>query len=194
MKEKAERFAQWIIVVGTLTLLVWMFSLSEGVSQPAEQIRENAIRQCVAEHYTLAIGVRETTGRNDGKEVAAYLRSVQLGEGYAWCAAFVNYTLKQCGAPVANSGWSPAWFPTQKIVFGLGLNSGTLPKKGDVFGIYFASKKRIAHVGFIDSWGTTHVTTVEGNTNDAGSREGDGVYRKRRLTRQIYAVSNWISL
>lgn len=34
--------------------------------------------------------------------------------------------------------------------------------------------------------------TVEGNTNEAGSREGDGVYRKRRLKNQIYKISRWI--
>lgn len=60
------------------------------------------------------------------------------------------------------------------------------------FGLYFSEKRRIAHVGFIEKWTKQTITTVEGNTNQAGSREGDGVYRKIRLTRQIYAVTRFI--
>src|SRR5690554_1094953 len=66
------------------------------------------------------------------------------------------------------------------------------PATADVFGIYFANLKRIAHVGFVDEWGEKQVITVEGNTNEAGSAEGDGVYRKRRPIASIYQVANWI--
>lgn len=67
-----------------------------------------------------------------------------------------------------------------------------LPQKGDVFGIYFNNVKRIAHAGFVDEWGDKYVITVEGNTNEAGSREGDGVYRKRRPISSIYQVARWL--
>lgn len=197
MTKKFENIAQWILIIATFAILFWIFSLTEGKGQSIEQVRETSIRACVAEQYTSAIGVREATGHNDGKEVSIYLRSVKLDEGFAWCAAFVNYTLNQCGATTARSGWSPAWFPPQRLIFSRGFgfdDPGTLPQRGDVFGIYFEAKKRIAHVGFIDTWGRDKVITVEGNTNTAGSREGDGVYRKIRLTKQIFAVSNWISL
>ncbi len=66
------------------------------------------------------------------------------------------------------------------------------PTTGDVFGLFFAEKGRIAHVGFIDQWDDPWVTTVEGNTNVLGSREGDGVYRKRRLVRSIYKVARYV--
>ena len=68
-----------------------------------------------------------------------------------------------------------------------------LPTTGDVFGLYFPEKKRIAHVGFIDQWDGTWMISVEGNTNVSGSREGDGVYRKRRLVRTIYKVARYIN-
>lgn len=67
------------------------------------------------------------------------------------------------------------------------------PSTGDVFGIYFPEKKRIAHVGFIDSWDGTWLITVEGNTNISGNPEGDGVYRKRRPIRSIYRVARYIN-
>lgn len=41
-------------------------------------------------------GVREATGNNDGPDVDKYLRTVGgAGTGWAWCAAFVNWTLLQ---------------------------------------------------------------------------------------------------
>lgn len=67
------------------------------------------------------------------------------------------------------------------------------PSPGDVFFIYYANKGRVAHTGFVHQWGTTTVVTVEGNTNEAGSREGDGVYKKKRLRRQIYAVVTYFN-
>ena len=68
------------------------------------------------------------------------------------------------------------------------------PATADIFGIYFQEKKRIAHVGFIDQWDGKWLITVEGNTNLSGSREGDGVYRKRRLLSSINKVARYISL
>lgn len=150
----------------------------------------NTIRNSVKDVYTSQIGVREATGNNDGKVVESYLKVTGLGKGYAWCAAFISWTFEKAGVKALKSAYSPAWFPNQNTIWKQG--KGQQPQQGDVFGIWFNNKKRIAHVGFVDNWGVKEVITVEGNTNEAGSREGDGVYRKRRLIRQIYAVSNWI--
>lgn len=149
--------------------------------------------QCITKTYTAEIGVREATGRNDGERVETYLASVGFGKGHAWCAAFVSWTLQQCGVSNPKSAWSPSWFPNRKVIYHRGNQQlkELIPAAGDVFGIYFQKLKRIAHVGFVDRWGEKYVVTVEGNTNDAGSREGDGVYKKRRLKSQIYKVSRW---
>lgn len=149
-------------------------------------------QECVVRTYESQVGVREATGNNDGDAVGMYLQSTGLGEGYAWCAAFVNWVYVQCVVQTPLSpAWSPSWFLSKRVIYANGKEIKT-PGPGDVFGIYFASKGRIAHVGFIDDWGKDIVMTVEGNTNDAGSRDGDGVYRKRRLKRQVYKVSRWI--
>ena len=144
--------------------------------------------------YTAEIGVRELTGKNDGKRVEEYLASCGLGKGYAWCAAFVNWCMVQSGVRGAGSAWSPDWFPSANTIYTRGGRGNINPSKCDVMGLYYADKKRIAHVGFIDDWaeGSDYTLTVEGNTNDDGSREGDGVYRKRRLKAQVYRVSRWI--
>lgn len=147
------------------------------------------LRDGVEYTYLSQLGVREATGNNDGFEVEMYLASTELGAGYAWCAAFVNWVFDQNDIKgPSGPAWSPSWFPASKVV---NLDRYE-PQRGDVFGIYFNSLGRIAHVGFIHKWGPTTTLTVEGNTNKQGSREGDGVYLKRRLSRQIYRVSNWI--
>jgi hypothetical protein len=166
-------------------ILLLLFSLTafSSIADPP--------RDCVQNTYLSQVGIREATGRNDGPAVKMYLASTNLDEGYAWCAAFVNWTYQKCGVETPRSAaWSPSWFPSSKV-----LRSDQVPRAGDVFGIYYTTKKRVAHVGFIHKWpiNGTSVTTVEGNTNDAGSREGDGVYVKYRLKSQIYQVADWIS-
>lgn len=147
---------------------------------------------CVQESYFSQVGTREATGKNDGENVEQYLASTNLDKGYAWCASFVNWCLTSCHIPTKNSAWSPSWFPDSKVIYNRHTSKTETPRTGDVFGIYFSNKKRIAHMGFIHHWGKgSYVITVEGNTNDYGSREGDGVYVKRRHKRQIYKVARW---
>ena len=147
----------------------------------------------VAEIYRSQIGVRELTGRNDGRQVEMFLASCNLAKGNPWCAAFITWTFKTAGIKTVVSGYSPAWFPAKKTIYTRGASGNATPITADVFGIWFESKKRIAHVGFIDEWPSgNYAITVEGNTNDAGSREGDGVYRKRRLKKQFYKISRWL--
>lgn len=76
---------------------------------------------------------------------------------------------------------------------------GKTPKPGDTFGIYFSSKGRVAHTGFIYEWtdGSPYCLTIEGNTGPSGSvgesdRNGDGIYLKRRMKSDIHSVRNWI--
>lgn len=150
-------------------------------------------RIAVKQVYTSQIGVREATGRNDGVQVENYLRVTKKKRGNAWCAAFVSWCFVEANIKAVRSGWSPAWFPENRLIVRQGkILRQKVPECGDVFGIYFKNKGRIAHVGFIDEWHSKVAITVEGNTNEEGSREGDGVYRKRRLHRQIHSVSTWI--
>lgn len=176
--------------------IAWfILSLSALYALPNYGFAQLNERPCVPIHIETYIGVREEGGANAGKMVERFLATTGLGKGYPWCAAFVATILTECQVPNPKSAWSPAYFPTSKVIYIRGSKQVHLkvntPVKGDVFGLYFPSKGRIAHVGFIDEWTASKVITIEGNTNEAGSREGDGVYRKRRLTRQIYQVARW---
>ena len=165
---------------------------ASGAGREASYKNPAAARARVLEEARKLIGVRED-GNNSGKVVDDILDASGLrGTRSPWCAAFNRFVYNKAGlwdvGPArGNSAWSPAWVahPTWE------RGSGDTPQAGDPFGIYFRSKGRIAHTGLIEEWGTT-VITIEGNTNQAGSREGDGVYRKRRSQRQIYSAQNWI--
>jgi len=138
--------------------------------------------------------VRELTGRNDGVAVERYLAVTGLGKGYAWCAAFPSWVFNEAGVNAIKSAWSPSWFPPGNTIYHKGKANSITPDKADVFGIYYPKLKRIGHVGFVDNWqiDSDYFVSVEGNTNNAGSREGDGVYRKRRLKSNVHKVSRWI--
>jgi hypothetical protein len=155
----------------------------------------NYCRECVVDHAYTQVGIRELTGNNDGKEVEAFLRYTNLGAGYPWCAAFVASVLHFCGIKNPASAYSPDWFK-KNVVYkrdNSRLNDADKVLPSDVFGIYFPSKGRVAHVGLVVKQDGGYIVTIEGNTNDALSRDGDGVYCKRRLKSQIYVVSRWIS-
>jgi len=130
------------------------------------------------------LGTREKTRQNDGLKVEAYLACVQLQKGQPYCAAFVSWVYAREGLPEPRSGWSPALFPASR------LTRAAAP--GNVLGIYFAALKRIAHVGLIMRQDGEWVTSIEANTNVSGSREGDGVYKKRRHLKTIYRIADWV--
>jgi hypothetical protein len=129
------------------------------------------------------LGVREASGKNDGPRVSAYLAAAGLKSGDPWCAAFISWVFMQAGYPLPRTGWSPALFPASRI------RKAAAP--GMIFGVYFPELKRIAHCGFVESLRGDWVVTIEGNTNTAGARDGDGVYRKWRPLKGIYRFADW---
>jgi hypothetical protein len=142
--------------------------------------------------YTSQIGVKELTGHNDGVMVEKYLQSVNLSKGNPWCAAFVSWSFKQAGYSPPITGWSPTAFNKDNIVYN-GQRIIKQPQPGDVFVLWFPKLKRIAHTGFYDfDINSSVYSSVEGNTNEEGSREGDGIYRKKRSYRATYRISRWV--
>ena len=125
-------------------------------------------------------------GTNSGRMVDQILNSVGLPSGNPWCAAFNFYCFSGAGLAdaVPRSGWSPTWLAGER-------KPSDKAQKADVFGIYFSSLRRIGHTGIIESPRDGYCITIEGNTNDGGSRDGDGVFRRRRPNKTII-VKDWI--
>lgn len=127
------------------------------------------------------VRVRET-GQNRGVWVQKFLAAVGLGPGYAYCASFVFWCLKTAGykgdlpkLPAAVRNWAAWAQKTGRIV--------DKPERGDLF--YWLNEDGTGHIGFVVKNRGMMVDTLEGNTNEAGSREGDGVYRKSRGTAKL---------
>jgi len=144
------------------------------------------------------VGTVEKTGNNDGAKIDAILASVGLeGTGAPWCAAANRFVYDAAHLRTAGprSALAAAWVSSPTWTAAKG---GRTPLPGDPWGIWFASKGRVAHTGLVRTWGAQVVVTFEGNTSpdavpgSASDREGDGYWSKRRLIRQIYSVRDWI--
>lgn len=160
--------------------LNWRITSNQIPESPNKQISHQLIYIAKSQ-----VGVREATGNNDGPQVEQYLAYTGNKKGEPWCAAFVSWVFGQVGLRQPRSAWSPALFPPHHLV--------KAAKPATVFGIYFPEKGRIAHVGLVEKQRKNWVYTIEGNTNVAGSREGDGVYQKLRHVKTISCYADWTS-
>jgi hypothetical protein len=149
----------------------------------------------VADSY---LGVREKTGHNDGKMVTEFVvegggldnekQIKRTGTGYPWCLSFAIYCWRKAVHP------SPYPRMARVQTFWEYANDHELkyktfdfeearPKAGDIGCFSHHPDKRswdghaVLATGNNTAW---DFETDEGNTNAAGSREGDGVYKKRR--------------
>jgi hypothetical protein len=129
------------------------------------------------------VGVREV-GHNSGTQVEMYQRAAGgLASGEPWCVAFCYWVADQLckELQIAN--------PLFKTEHAQTLFNSTLPKYKSVVpdftmgrGFIFIMKhvnSNSGHAGFCKNANTPLFETIEGNTNEAGSAEGDGVYCKR---------------
>jgi len=165
-----------------------LVTMGVGFAGPREDVQAVALS---------LVGTRELTGRNDGPVIDRILASVGLeGTGAPYCAAFNRFAFDQAGLPTVGprSAWSPDWLRGATWTRQTG---GKTPLPSDAFGIYFPAKGRVAHTGLVRTWGDSVVITIEGNTSPEvttgeADRNGDGIWSKRRLKRQIYSVRDWI--
>jgi hypothetical protein len=136
----------------------------------AEAALKNAISQ---------IGVTEKPlGSNSGPEVNQYLKSVDLDPGYSWCAAFVYWCFNK--ASYEMSVINPV-FRTGGVLNMWGMcknNRSSVPSPGDIF--IMDHGHGLGHAGIIESIDGSTLHTIEGNSNNNGSRNGVAVVRHTR--------------
>ena len=167
-----------------------------AVTEQRKKLVEIAISQA---------GIREATGNNDGKEIWKYQKAAGIPKNSFWCAAFVVWCHLQLNPDILIpiSGWSPDFFKSNQVYHKKHLRTKVwIPRGGEVFGKYYESKGRVAHVGIIEEkWGK-HYHTIEGNTSlsasfvlnitDENDRDGIWVARKIRQPTDIYVVSDYV--
>lgn len=138
------------------------------------------------------VGVMEQPpGSNRGPKVDQYLTSVGLDPAdgsFAWCAAFIYWCFRKAsvelGVPnpaVKTAGALDVWRLAgakgfRRITPGEAVDRPAVIGPGMIF--VLSTGGGHGHVGLIESVQGVVLTTIEGNTNDGGSREGVGVFRR----------------
>jgi len=143
------------------------------------------------------VGTMEDVVNNTGAELLKYKQATWLAPGaWAWCAAFVCWCYQEAlkNHPIANlkrpqtaGAWDFENWASQQSKVALHKPPGSV-QAGDIVVFTFS------HIGIaVEDESGGFVTTVEGNTNVKGTRDGggktrDGVYRKHRSKSQIRSV------
>ncbi|QFT71803.1 peptidoglycan-binding protein [Ruegeria sp. THAF33] len=155
-------------------------SLSDAVLRIARQhLREHPV---------------EISGQNKGPWVRAYMNGNE-GDAWPWCAGFVTFVMKQAAKvngiamPIGGS-FSCDILATQAKTAGLFVSERSLDNSPTEFSnsglgsccIFLVRRTSSdwTHTGFAFDYENGTFDTIEGNTNDEGSREGYEVCRRTR--------------
>jgi hypothetical protein len=147
------------------------------------------------------VGNTYETSVNQGPGIAELWTATNYPGGYnaraPWCAAFTSWCVQQAGtlpenvrpksAAAFKGGGYESWASQNPSVARLIRNPKTI-NTGDLVIFSFS------HIGIASSNSDSngYFTCVEGNTNSAGSREGNGVYEKRRNIKLVRSVASLI--
>lgn len=108
-------------------------------------------------------------------------------DGYPWCCAFVclcvqrliaqsaAYNLVRPPRTASVLNFRTRWAPAQHCLVFPPNHATHRPHKGDIVVYTFS------HIGIVESVGDGMVRTIEGNTNEGGSREGTTCEQKDRV-------------
>lgn len=142
------------------------------------------LAQKTLEIATAQIGVEEIPKySNSGPEVEIYLKSVGLTRGYSWCMAFIYWCAQNASAqtkiknPLKKTGGVLDQYNSSPLLV------KTTPEVGDIFILDLG--KGLGHTGIVEKVENNIIYTIEGNTNDTGSREGYKVCRRKRDIKTI---------
>lgn len=132
------------------------------------------------------VGVREGSARANG--YGAAVGYSQSTTGYAWCAAFVSWVMRQSGATTYRSASVGDWVAAARSGRS-GLSVTTAPRPGDLVAFDWDGNGDYAlgnrHIGIVSSTSGRSFTTIEGNTSGPS---GDGVYRRSRASGGSYST------
>jgi len=133
------------------------------------------------------LGVEEVPrGSNRGSQVDQYIRSVGLDPAgkYPWCMALMYWCHSQAAEKM---GLQNPMFKTGGVLLQWQKRKdkyrALTPQPGDVFVMDYGGGA--GHTGIVEKVHDDFVETIEGNTNDEGSREGFEVCRRKRPRNKI---------
>ena len=132
---------------------------------------------------------------NTGPYVERVLQSTHTPKGNPWCAAWVTdvgthalgemWPVKRTASVQEMAEWAES----------KGVRYTAKPQMGDLFALYFPALGRYAHVGIVASVNPDgSIVTIEGNSNNGGSREGWAVVTKTRKLGRRDRLIRWVEL
>ncbi len=121
---------------------------------------------------------------NNNQKYSPAVPGLEWSQNQAWCATFVSWVALKSGAGdlyprTASCDVGGSWFKKAG-------RWSEYPAIGAQ--VFFGVPSDLSHTGIVIDYDADSITTVEGNTNNTGSREGDGVYlmhHQRRSSRII---------
>ncbi len=136
--------------------------------------------------------LEQPLGSNSGPEVDAYLASVGLDPGNFWCMAFVFWCFREAAKnlgkknpAVKTGGVLDAWNQARSSGIATLTTENALHNPGKIKpGMVFimSTGGGSGHTGIVVAVRGSVLETIEGNTNDSGSRNGIGVFRRTGRT------------
>jgi CHAP domain-containing protein len=133
--------------------------------------------------------VEQPVGSNRGPEVDAYIRATGLDpttDSFPWCVCFLYWCFGQAAQvksmtnPLPKTAgvislWNLGRNSAGHVVRASEANAQTV-KPGMIFLLDTGGGK--GHAGLVVEVSGDQIVTIEGNTNQGGSREGFGVFRR----------------
>lgn len=139
------------------------------------------------------LDVRESPlGSNRGPRVDEYVRLTGLEPSgqFPWCVCFVFFCfhtaaekLGKTNPMIKTAGVLDLWNKAgqngvTRVTLAKAKNNPALVKPGHIFVIDTGKPGGAGHAGLVEQVAGGKLVTIEGNTNDGGSREGIGVFRR----------------
>lgn len=103
---------------------------------------------------------------------------LEWSDGQPWCATFEAWAARL-------AGMASLWPMTASCLYAVNWwkNKGRWSEYPVLGGPFYLGPGGGTHTGVVVAYDADTITTVEGNTNEGGSPQGDGVYRRTRNRR-----------
>lgn len=118
---------------------------------------------------------------NNNQKYSDEVPGLEWSDWQAWCQTFQSWVFMKAGAEdlaprTASCYTAVQWFKSR----------GRFSEYPAIGAQVFFGSGGASHVGLVYDYDDDYAYTVEGNTNDSGSAEGNGVYLKKRARRDSY--------
>jgi hypothetical protein len=189
-----DRTGAPLVVDGKVGSLTWESLFGQG-SVPVASAAADPLLAAMLKVASGEVGVLEDPpGSNRGPRVDEYLRAAGLDPAdgsFPWCAAFVFWCAAQAtrtpglgsNPVVRTAGVLTHWrlagqAGIRRIVSADATADPARLHPGMIFIMDFGGGA--GHTGLVEAVDGGRIVTIEGNTNDGGSRDGIGVFRRAR--------------